>query len=69
MKYLREIALSIVVMFALIFTVGLIVFGVSSLFTEFFGGEALTLGSSIVVGGILCAFIGTVWYMKGKENV
>lgn len=69
MKHLREIVMSIVVMFAVIFTTGLIIFGVSALYTEVFDGEALSLGSSVIVGGIFCAFVGTVWYMKGKENV
>lgn len=68
MNIVTQVVLSIAAMIAMIFTLGLIIFGISDGFADATGGEALSFGTSVFVSAILWSLVGTIWYMKGKAN-
>lgn len=69
MDTLKWLVIAIVALTVEVFVFGLLIFGLSALWTTIFSGEAFSLDLSMFLSFLFSAFVGTIWYMKGKENV
>lgn len=69
MNTLKWFVISLIALALEVVVVGLVIFGLSHLWSTIFGGEAFSLDLSFFLSFMLSAFIGTIWYMKGKESV
>lgn len=69
METLKWFAIAVVALAVEVFIFGLVIFSLSHLWTAIFSGEAFSFNLSLFLSFLFSAFAGTIWYMKGKENV